>query len=131
MTTYHEDLSCLTNKNKSTYKKPLKQKGDKCFGCKSLVTSPFFRYASFYHKSEHTNLLEFIIYTIEALMISEFCFSENFGFPYKTSFVNELSEQLLIAQLMLFNLLKRVCVMFTKLWQCRKKCAVDSTSKLH
>ena len=35
---------------------------------------PFrFRYASFYHKNEHKNLLELIIYSIEALIISEFC----------------------------------------------------------
>ena len=56
----------------------------------------------------------------------EFCRNENFGFPYKISSFNDVSEQLLISQLMLFNLLKRVLLMFTKLWQCRKKCTVDS-----
>ena len=64
-------------------------------------------------------------------MTSEFCSNENFGFPYKISLVNDLSEQLLISQLMLFNLFKRVFLIFTKLWQYRKKCVVDSTSKLH
>ena len=41
-------------------------------------------------------------------MISEFCCNEKFGFPYKISPVNELSEQLLISQLMFFNLFKNV-----------------------
>ena len=63
--------------------------------------------------------------------MSEFCRNENFGFPYKISLVNDLSEQLVISQLMLFSLFKRVFLMFTKLWQCRKKYTVDSTSKLH
>ena len=134
MTADHENLSWLTIKSKSTYQKTLKQKRIKIFQMKifSYILFPFcFRYASFYHKSEHKNLLEFIIYFIKALMISEFCCNENFGFPYKISLVNELSEQLLMSQFMLFNLFKSVFLMFTKLWQCRKKCAVDSTSKLH
>ena len=106
----------------------------KCFGCKifSYILLPFcFRYASFYHKREHKNLLELITYSIVALMISEFCWNENFGYPYKISLANDLSEQLLISQLMLLNLFRRVFLMFTKLWQCRKKCAEDSTSKLN
>ena len=61
-------------------------------------------------------------------MISEFCCNEDFGFPYKISLVNELSEQLPISQYMLFNLFKRLFPMFTKLWRCKKKCAVDSTT---
>ena len=40
MTIYHEDLSRLTNKDKSTYqRKKKKKKGHKSFRCKSLVTS--------------------------------------------------------------------------------------------
>ena len=115
-------------------KKHLHKKVIRCFRCKilSYILLPFcFRYAQFYHKSEHKNLLELIIYSIEALIMSEFCWNENFGFPYKISSVNDLSEQLVISQLMLFSLFKRVFLMFTKLWQCRKKCTVDSTSKLH
>ena len=95
-----------------------------------ILLSFCFRYASFYDKHEHKNILEFILYSIET-MISEFCCNENFWFPYKISLVNELSEQLLMSQFMLFNLFKRAFLMFTKLWQCRKKCAVDSTSKLY
>ena len=64
-------------------------------------------------------------------MISEFCCSENFRFPIKISLVNELSEQLPISQFMLFHLFRGTFLMFTKLWQCRKMCAIDSTSKLH
>ena len=64
-------------------------------------------------------------------MMFEFCWNENLGFPYKISLVNDISEQLLTSQLMLFSLFKRVFLMFTKLWQCRKKRAVNSTSKLH
>ena len=85
-----------------------------------LILLPFcFRYALFYHKSEHKNLLELIIYSIEVLMVSEFCWNENFG-----------SEQLLISQPMLFNSCKRVSLMTTYLLQCRKKFPVDSASKL-
>ena len=59
-------------------------------------------------------------------MISELCCNENSGFPYKISSVNELSEELLISQFMLFNLFKKVFLILTKLWQCSKKCALDS-----
>ena len=62
-------------------------------------------------------------------MISEFCCNEKFGFPYKISLVNELSEQLLKSQFLLFNLFDKVFLMFTKLWQC--KSAAYSTSKQH
>ena len=63
--------------------------------------------------------------------MSEFCRNENFEFPYKISLVNDLSEQLVTSQLMLFSLFKKVFLVFTKLWQCRKKCTVELTSKLH
>ena len=70
------------------------------------------------------------MYSIEALIISEFCWNENFGFPYKITLVNDLSEQLLISQLMPVSLIKRAFLMFTKLWQCSQKCSLDSNSKL-
>ena len=53
----------------------------KIFSC---ILLPF---ASFYHKIEHKNLLEYIICFIEALMIFEICY-EKFRFPYKISLVN-------------------------------------------
>ena len=115
-------------------KKQLNKKVIWCFRYKilSYILLPFcFRYALFYHKSEHKNLLEFIIYSIEALVISELCFNQNFGFPNTISVFNELSEQFLILQFMLFNLFRRVFLMFTKLLQWKKKCAVNSTSKLN
>ena len=64
-------------------------------------------------------------------MISECCWNEKFGFLYKISLDNVLSEQLLILKLMLSNLFKRVFLIFTKLRQCRKNFVVDSTSRLH
>ena len=64
-------------------------------------------------------------------MISECCWNEKFGFLYKISLDNVLSEQLLISKLMLSNLFKRVFLIFTKLRQCRKNFVVDSTSRLH
>ena len=77
MTAYHEDLSWLTIKNRSIYRKTLKKNIIKYFRRKIfsyIILLPFcFRYASFYHKSEHKNLLKLIIYSIEVLMISEFC----------------------------------------------------------
>ena len=40
----------------------------------NLHLLPFcFSYAKFYHKKEHKNLLEVIIFSIEALVMSEFC----------------------------------------------------------
>ena len=39
----------------------------------------------------------------------------------KVSMVNDISEHLLISQFMLFDLFKRVFLMFRKLWQCRRK----------
>ena len=63
MRAYHEDLSWLAITNKSTYQKTLKQKGNKMFQMEifSYILRPFcFSYASFYHKSEHKSLLEFI-----------------------------------------------------------------------
>ena len=64
-------------------------------------------------------------------MTSEFCYNENFGFSYKISSVNELFEHLVISQFMLFNLFNLVFLIFTKLWQCTRKYALDSTAKLH
>ena len=71
MTAYHEDLSCLTIKNRSIYQKTPKQKGNKKIFSYILLSFSFM-YASFYHKSEHKNFLDLIIYSIEAIMISEF-----------------------------------------------------------
>ena len=63
-------------------------------------------------------------------MISEFCFNENFQFQYKISLVNELSEKLLIAQFMPFNLLNRVDWCLQVHGSAGNKCAVNSASKL-
>ena len=72
----------------------------RCFRCKilSYILLPFcFRYVHLYHKSQHKNLLELIKFSIQALMMSEFCWNKNFGFPYKISSVNDPSEQLVIS----------------------------------
>ena len=65
MTAYHEDLPWLAIKNKSTYQKTLKQKGNKMFQMEifSYILIPFcFSYVSLYHKCEHKSLLEFIAF---------------------------------------------------------------------
>ena len=49
-----------------------------------FVLPSSFRYASFYHKSGHKNLLEFITCSIEPLMISVFCCNENLDFHIKS-----------------------------------------------
>ena len=59
----------------------------------------------------------------------QFCWNENFGFLYKISSVNDLSEQLVTSQLMLFSFFKRVFLMFTVYGSAGK--SVYSTSKLH
>ena len=54
-------------------------------------------------------------------MVSEFCCNENFGFPYKISLVNKLSEQLLISEFMILNLFKMMFLMFTKIIAIQEK----------
>ena len=74
--TAYEDLPWLTIKNRSIYEKTCRQNGSKIFRMYVcfIILLPFcFRYALFYHKSEHKNLLELIVYSMEVLMVSEFC----------------------------------------------------------
>ena len=116
--------------------KTLKQEGNNMVHlyilCDTSLTYLFcFRLASLYNKNEHEYFLEFMIYSFESLIIYEFCSSDNFGFQNKVNSVYRLCEKLLIPKYMLFNLFNRVVLIFTKLWWYRKKCFVDSISKLH
>ena len=79
---------------------------------------------------EPVNLSESKIYLIDAVKIFLFWILSKLDFPYRSKSVKAVSEKLEILILISLRSSKRVFWIFVKKWQCRKKCVVDSVSRV-
>ena len=79
---------------------------------------------------EPVNLSESKIYLIDAVKIFLFWILSKLDFPYRSKSVKAVSEKLEILILISLRSSKRVFRIFVKKWQCRKKCVVDSVSRV-